>query len=59
MAMTMERRGAGPRVERALRVSEVQQSFRDRVLDRLRKFLDDHAMRATGLSGPRNRPRGS
>ncbi len=40
-----------PEVERALRSSEVQLSFRDRVLDGVRKFLEDHAM--AGKTGAR------
>lgn len=39
-------------VERALRASEVQRSFHDRVLDGLRKFLEDHAM--AGKTGARD-----
>ncbi len=49
--MTAERRAAKPSVERALRVSEVQRSFHDRVLDGIRKFLEDHAM--AGKTGAR------
>ena len=40
-----------PDVERALRASEVQRSFHDRVLDGVRKFLEDHPM--TGKTGGR------
>src|SRR5882724_12289339 len=38
-------------VERALQASEIQRSFHDRVLDGVRKFLEDHAM--TGKTGAR------
>jgi hypothetical protein len=41
-----------PEVERALRASEVQRSFHDRVLDGVRKFLEDHAM--AGKTGARD-----
>lgn len=41
-----------PEVERALRASEVQRSFHDRVLDGLRKFFEDHAM--AGKTGARD-----
>jgi hypothetical protein len=37
--------------QRLLRVSEIQQSFRARVLDGIRKFLEDHAM--AGKTGAR------
>jgi hypothetical protein len=39
------------KTERVLRVSEVHQSFRERVLDGIRKFLEDHAM--SGKTGAR------
>lgn len=44
-------RAIRPEVERALRTSEIQRSFHDRVLDGVRKFLEDHPM--VGNSGPR------
>ena len=39
-------------VERALLTTEIQRSFHDRVLDGVRKFLEDHAM--TGKTGARD-----
>src|SRR5258706_578452 len=41
-----------PEVHRVLRASEVQRSFHDRVLDGMRKFLEDHAME--GKTGARD-----
>ncbi len=41
-----------PEVSRALRLSESQRSFHDRVLDGVRKFLEDHAV--TGKTGARD-----
>jgi hypothetical protein len=45
-------RSLRPEVRRALRVSETQRAFHDRVLDGVRKFLDDHAV--TGKTGARD-----
>lgn len=39
-------------VERAVRASEVGKAFHDRVLDGVRRFLEDHAM--AGKTGPRD-----
>src|SRR5258708_897366 len=41
-----------PEVERVLRASEIERSFHDRVLDGVRKFLEDHAM--AGKTGARD-----
>ena len=44
MTITSIARSLRPEVHRALRVSETQRAFHDRVLDGVRKFLEDHAV---------------
>jgi hypothetical protein len=51
MSSTAIVRSLRPEVQRALRVSEIQRSFHDRVLDGIRGFLEDHAMQ--GKTGAR------
>lgn len=52
MTSTSSVRSLRPEVSRALRLSESQRSFHDRVLDGVRKFLEDHAV--TGKTGARD-----
>lgn len=52
MSSTAIVRSLRPEVQHALRVSEMQRSFRDRVLDGVREFLEDHAMQ--GKTGARD-----
>jgi hypothetical protein len=51
MTSSIASRVVRPEVDRALRASELQRSLHDRVLDGVRKFLEDHAM--SGKTGAR------
>lgn len=51
MTITSIARSVRPEAQRALRVGEAQRAFHDRVLDGVRKFLEDHAM--VGKTGAR------
>jgi len=52
IASARSRRPSRPSPEQVVRASESRRAFHDKVLDRIRKFLEAHAMR--GKTGPRD-----